>query len=58
MRLTNTKFRDMLAYEGSVAYMLNSADVQFTNVNMNYGKARNNGGALYMGGTGNSSLLV
>jgi predicted outer membrane repeat protein len=58
LSFTNTIFTDSLAYEGSVIFMINSAFASFSNVAMNYGKARHYGGAIYVGGSGPSTLSL
>lgn len=56
MSFTSTTFKDSLAYEGSIIHMNNAASLSFNNVNMQYGKARHYGGAIYCGGTGAASI--
>jgi hypothetical protein len=46
LSFTNTIFKDSLAYEGSVIFVINSA--LMLNVAMKYGKAKHYGGAIYV----------
>lgn len=58
LNFLGTTFRDSLAYEGSILFLLNTASVTFTNSWLKYGKARHYGGAIYTGGSGPLSLSI
>jgi hypothetical protein len=56
MTLTSSTFDDSVAYEGSVAFITNAATASFKSITMTNGKAIQYGGAIYVGGTGSSSV--
>jgi hypothetical protein len=58
MSFTSTIFHDSVAHDGSVIYMLDTSSLTLTSVSMTDGKAIGNGGAIYSGGAGASSITI
>ena len=56
MTFTSSLFKDNIGYNGGIVYMTNTAAVTFNSITMTNGRARNDGGSIYSGGTGASSI--
>ena len=51
MTFSSSVFKDSVAQDGSMIYMMNDATLLMTNPTMSYGKARRYGGGIYAGGS-------